>query len=442
VNPATSQFTLNINVTPINQPPFVKQPNPLNNLTVNENSLPTVIDLTQVIGDPDTADVPPELYPTVAVTGNTNPGLVSVSINPVTHLMTLTYGANQSGQASITLTAVDAGGNHPTLTYTFTVKVNLVQLAPVANNDGYLYVPGVPLAVSSDNGVLANDVELNHEPIQAKLFNVPAHGKLTLNADGSFTYVPDSGFDGRDSFVYKTDNGYFRIPATVTLDTLTSRWVARMYTEVLGRTTAPSDAEVNYWVNQLDHGESRQQVADFFVTSPERRSTIISQLYTTYLGRPVDQAGLNYWLRVWSANQGPEQVQAGIIGSAEYFQTAANELPGLSPAAAWVTKLYENLLHRDPGPDEVNYWTTFILSNSRQSVVLGFVTSDEYRLGLMQGIPDFPGQPSLPGWYEQYLHRPIDNSGAQYWLAQMKAGYPQEAILKGIVASDEYVRRA
>ena len=117
-------------------------------------------------------------------------------------------------------------------------------------------------------------------------------------------------------------------------------------------------------------------------------------------------------------------------------------MPNLSPSAAWVTKLYENLLHRDPGQDEVNYWTTFILSHSRQSVVLGFVTSDEYRLGLMQGIPDFPGQPSLPGWYEQYLHRPIDNSGARYWLAQMKAGYPQEAILEGIVASDEYVQRA
>ncbi|HUY92990.1 MAG TPA: choice-of-anchor L domain-containing protein [Pirellulales bacterium] len=441
VYPQTSSFTLEINVTPINQPPYVKQPNPLNNLTVSENAPPSVIDLTQVIGDPDTSISPPENYPTISVTSNSNPGLVSVSIDPTTHLMTLTYGLDRFGQTSITLTAVDAGGNHPSLTYTFKVTVNKVELPPQTNNDGYVYAIGTPLVVTAP-GVLGNDVELNHEPLKAVLFNVPAHGKLTLNADGSFTYIPDAGFDGRDSFVYYADNGSFRTAATVTLDSPTSQWVARMYTEVLGRPSTPSDDEINNWVSQIDHGESRSQVAQFFVTSAERRSRIIDQLYQAYLGRAADPAGLNYWLSVWAANSGPEQVQAGIIGSLEYFNTAARELPNLSPAAAWVTKLYENLLHRDPGQDEVDYWTTVIQSTSREDVVLGFVTSDEYRLGLMRGIPDFPGQPSLPGWYEQYLHRPIDNPGAQFWLAQMKAGYPQEAILEGIVSSDEYFNRA
>jgi len=30
-----------------------------------------------------------------------------------------------------------------------------------------------------------------------------AHGALTLNSDGSFTYTPTSNYSGTDSFVYK-----------------------------------------------------------------------------------------------------------------------------------------------------------------------------------------------------------------------------------------------
>ena len=35
----------------------------------------------------------------------------------------------------------------------------------------------------------------------------PAHGTLTLNADGSFTYTPDANFNGPDSFTYKANDG-------------------------------------------------------------------------------------------------------------------------------------------------------------------------------------------------------------------------------------------
>ncbi len=427
-----------INVAPVNQPPSGKLPDVSANEVAQTTKL-QVIDLSQFIVDPDVNNTPPEAPPTFLVAGNNNPSLLSATING--HFLTLTLNAYQYGSAQISIEAIDGNpvGAQP-FTTSFNVTVSKVNFPAITTPSEYEYTPGRPLVVTSP-GVLSGDLDPNGNPLTAYLFQVPAHGKLMVNGDGSFaagafTYEPDAGFNGRDSFIYKVDNGTGvnnRTAATVYLDSPTSLWVARMYSEVLGRTTQPGDAEINYWVAQLNAGMSRTQVAQFFVTSPERRSHVIADLYETYLGRAVDAAGLNYWLGVWNASQGPEQVQAGIIGSQEFFNTA-----GGTPQA-WVTALYQNLFDRNPGPSEVAYWVGVIQTESRASVVLGFVTSDEYRLNLLRGIPNDPND---PGWYEQYLHRPIDQSGAMYWLAQMKAGYPQEAILEGILGSDEYFHRA
>ncbi|NJO83673.1 MAG: cadherin-like domain-containing protein, partial [Blastochloris sp.] len=52
----------------------------------------------------------------------------------------------------------------------------------------------------------------------------PAHGTLTLNPDGSFTYTPDAGFDGVDQFTYRAGDGYDPSAlATVTINVTT--WV-------------------------------------------------------------------------------------------------------------------------------------------------------------------------------------------------------------------------
>jgi hypothetical protein len=46
----------------------------------------------------------------------------------------------------------------------------------------------------------------------------PANGTLTLNADGSFTYVPNSGFVGNDSFDFTVSDGLDSDSGTFTID--------------------------------------------------------------------------------------------------------------------------------------------------------------------------------------------------------------------------------
>ena len=44
------------------------------------------------------------------------------------------------------------------------------------------------------------------------------HGSLTLNTDGSFSYTPNVGFWGTDSFTYTATDGHATsAPATVTI---------------------------------------------------------------------------------------------------------------------------------------------------------------------------------------------------------------------------------
>ncbi len=74
--------------------------------------------------------------------------------------------------------------------------------APTANADSYSVTTGQTLNVSAA-GVLANDSDPEGDALTAELVTGVAHGSLTLNANGSFTYTPTAGYTGADSFQYK-----------------------------------------------------------------------------------------------------------------------------------------------------------------------------------------------------------------------------------------------
>jgi VCBS repeat-containing protein len=61
----------------------------------------------------------------------------------------------------------------------------------------------VPVAI----GVLSNDFDANGDPLAALLVTTTTNGALALNADGSFTYTPNSGFSGIDFFTYRASDG-------------------------------------------------------------------------------------------------------------------------------------------------------------------------------------------------------------------------------------------
>lgn len=81
-----------------------------------------------------------------------------------------------------------------------------------ANPDSYFLVSGGSLTVADPaKGVVANDVGV----YGVKLLTAPTGGTVTLNADGTFTYVPNAGTTS-DSFTYEA-NGNAALTAKVTL---------------------------------------------------------------------------------------------------------------------------------------------------------------------------------------------------------------------------------
>src|SRR5947208_17171223 len=86
------------------------------------------------------------------------------------------------------------------------VTITAVNDAPVAANDSYSTNEDTPLTVAAP-GLLANDSDVDAgTTLTAALVAAPAHGTVTVNANGSFTYTPAANYNGRDSFTYTASN--------------------------------------------------------------------------------------------------------------------------------------------------------------------------------------------------------------------------------------------
>lgn len=106
---------------------------------------------------------------------------------------------------TVVLTVTDDDGLTDTATTTASITAG-PNSPPVAADDGYATSQNVSLSVAAP-GLLTNDWDANGDPLTAVLDADVSTGTLTLDASGSFTYVPVAGFVGSDSFTYVASDG-------------------------------------------------------------------------------------------------------------------------------------------------------------------------------------------------------------------------------------------
>jgi len=93
------------------------------------------------------------------------------------------------------------------------VSDKIIQILAV--DDSYNLETGENITIPKSEGVLANDLNTEHFTVSLK--TPPANGTLTLEKDGSFSYISNKNFSGKDTFIYQLDGITPQNTAKVTL---------------------------------------------------------------------------------------------------------------------------------------------------------------------------------------------------------------------------------
>jgi uncharacterized delta-60 repeat protein len=198
----SAQATVTLTVLRTNDPPVAAD----DSATTNED---TIVGINVLANDSDPNGDP--LTPVVY----TQPAHGTAAYSANDGRIYYTPAANFNGTDSFTYRAYD--GRAYSAPATVTVTVNPVNDPPVARNDAYDTSEDAILTIGPP-GVLSNDTDVEGDPITAVFGSGPAHGTLTFNPDGSFTYVPNPNFNGVDSFTYRASDGQaLSTPATVSI---------------------------------------------------------------------------------------------------------------------------------------------------------------------------------------------------------------------------------
>ncbi len=195
---ASSNATVNITVTPVNDAPVAQS----GNASTNEDQKVTITIATDIDSTSLTASCTGAAGGTVQDNGD---GTID-----------FTPAANFNGAITLTCTATDDKGAQTSSSATIVVGVTPVNDAPVAHDD----TAEVAQNGTVDIPVLANDTDVDGDTLTpTSIGNLnPSGASAVANLDGTVTFTPPAGYTGSASFTYKASDGQATSnPATVDL---------------------------------------------------------------------------------------------------------------------------------------------------------------------------------------------------------------------------------
>ena len=185
-----AQAVVRITVSPTNDAPVAT-----NDVSGTTPETAVVIRVLDNDTDPDGDDLEVS-----SITTQPTSGMVSINLDG-----TITYTPNEGFEGTDTFEyeVCDGDGSIGTLCSTATVSVTVTEddLPPIAVDDTFEGDEDTTISgdlLLNDSDVNADGLVINTVPV-----NSPANGLLTINANGTFSYIPNADFFGTDIFTYE-----------------------------------------------------------------------------------------------------------------------------------------------------------------------------------------------------------------------------------------------
>lgn len=186
------------------------------------------------------------------------------------------------------------------------------------------------------------------------------------NSNGDEFY----GGDGIDTAVYRGALSQYSVQ-----DSYVSDLRDQSYDMLLGKTVADHVGNRDGFDKLVD--VERLHFSDTnvaFDTDVWDNAGSAYRLYTAAFDREPDEVGLGYWIEQLDNGASLQAAASGFIHSAEF----ASLYGANASDTTFVTKLYNNVLDRDPDQGGLNYWLSQLDNGmSRESALINFSESGE-----------------------------------------------------------------
>jgi glucose/arabinose dehydrogenase len=207
----------------------------------------------------------------------------------------------------------------------------------------------------------------------------PSTGAVTLFASNIATSPVDLKVDPSGNLLYLTHSGTGggRLVAIQNATVPAQRqFIAALYRDFLGR--SPGQSESDFWIGQFGSRGS-SGVANAIGRSNESLGRMIDGVYAHILGRGADPGGRGFWINRLAAGQTLEQVIAAFTATSEFAARATALAHTGDSNQDFVRSLYQLLLQRSSGANEVAFWVGRVASQGRESVAQQILASAEFR---------------------------------------------------------------
>lgn len=245
-----------------------------------------------------------------------------------------------------------------------------------------------------------------------------ADGRATL-ITGDFTlgtntvtaaYLGDANFEGSTS-----------APLTITAGTSVEQLINQVYLDLFGR---PADRSgLDYWRTQLVVGRSVKEVVHRIGSGREALVTSVQQTFEGLLGRSA--SGREVVRSISPPNSSYVSVEAGILGSSEYFQNR-----GGGTIDGFLTALYTDVLGIDV-PSAARTLLTRELQRglSRVDLARSLLVSPKGEAATVQKL------------FQDVLERPASSKEVAQFVALLNDGVRLRRLKLGLLSSEEFSSR-